>query len=277
MIPFVSQLYYFPAVPAAGIVEVPVPSNLFVQQLTIAGSGAFSATVYRRNFTYPQRLVSTIASSADGILVTFTRPHHFRVGDWVRVANNANGYDGVHEVLYGPSSRSLVLNKAYGVASTSGDVTLVRHGLQAVSNGAGKVRIYFKGNPAGPTAHMLSEGDTIAVSGSSVGGYNVNHIVTAVDIDANTVDTSVAYTADVTVPFLVELATAAEQKPVLELFPLTAHTANVVRLTDTFGRPVSLSTQRRTCVAEERICVLFTAGGALDYHICVAGHVPGIG
>lgn len=275
MIPFVSPLYYFPSVAAADVVEIPVPSNLFVQQLTIAGSGAFSATVYRRNFTYPRRNVATIAESADGILTTFTRPHNFRVGDWLRIASNANGYDGVHEVLYGASNRSVVLAKTYGVASTSGTATLVRHGLTLTNNGAGKARIAFTGNPAGPTAHMLSEGDTVAVTTTGVVGYDTSHIVTSVDIDANTIDTSITHTVDITVPFLVELATAEEQKPALEIFPLTAASSQVVRLTDTFGRPVSLSTQRRTCVGEERVCILFTAGGALNYHVCVAGHLPG--
>lgn len=278
MVAHVSPLRYFPAVPDGALIEVSVPANLALQQLTIAGSGAFTATVYRRGFTFDRRLITAVTSADDGATskFQFTRPHGFRVGDWLRIAGNSNGYNGVWEILYSRDTLSAVLRVPYGAAGNDGTATLTRQCFQVTNDGYGKTRLWFAPNASGPASHLLSEGDTITVSGSTVGGYNTTHVVLAVNMGANTIDTSVAYTVDAA-GCLVELATDAAQKPALEIFPATAHTGNVVRLTDSVGRPVALSTQRRAS-SEERIYILLaTGGGALNYHVSVAGQTPRIG
>ena len=271
---------YFPAVATQSVIEVPVPLGLFVQQLIISSNESFSATVYRRNLTMPTAAFAEVTDHEGFACLRFIRPHRFAPGDRVDITASGGSppYDGYTQVLYCLDEYRLVLGLDY-VSDSSGTLALVCLAETITENAAGNMRVQFAKRPQAPYSHMLCEGMKVTLSPSPLSGTAV---VTAVN-DDNSIDLGDAYNASLDYGLLknsiiLSPAVPTELKPAFELFPTTASTSKVVRLTDSYGRAVGLNSQRRAF--SDKGCLYIyqevTGQPSANYYVSVAGQLAGV-
>jgi len=143
---------------------------------------------------------------------------------------------GANEVVAVPFPYETRIRKLIASISGAGAFNLTAYNRNFVSsavtitsitdNGSGKCRIRIN------VEHYLVVGDVVTVSGSSVGGYNVSHTITAVDGANGYFDTSVAFSTVPVTPGSYVLAVATYAQVAYEVIPQQAASSGAVRLTD---------------------------------------------
>lgn len=123
-----------------------------------------------------------------------------------------------------------------------------------VDDGNTQAKLHFQ------AAHELRAGDTVTVSGSSVGGYDTDHVVTEV-LDPQTVVTDQAYTAD-GFGGTGQLDIPAAVQPVFEVVEQQAASSGIVRFNGT--RPFANLDVTPTSQNHHKAYFLFSATGTYD-------------
>lgn len=285
-----SPTHYFPATtPNDSVLQIPVPNNLFVQQLTVVAAGAFSATAYRVNPEDAGWAVDEVtADPVDGkAVVRLQRPHNLRgLAYAIQIEDTGNVYPGLARILQYTDEYSLKTSLTYSSDVTAGILRLQRIAARVEENQWGDCRFIFARDASGFPAHRLEPGDKITVAGlgSPPAAIFVRRIaqhryLPSVSGSSDAVDTDLDYGDAVAdgmslTDILIGRVDSGDQALARLLFPTTAAASKLVNWTDSFGRGVGHDTQRLGANDPASIYVKITgAGGAQEYYIVVSGFV----
>lgn len=100
----------------AAYVEVNFPTPATIEQVIIAGSSGFNATIYNRAITGPAIAVQSILEDPDSGDTRFILEavHNYQVGDTITVAAaDTAGYNTAHVVTATPNSQEVITDQTH--------------------------------------------------------------------------------------------------------------------------------------------------------------------
>lgn len=258
-------------------VPVPVPSSqIFIQHLTLAGSGAFNLTVYSREFAAYKRRIRGVAASGGFTTVDFYFPHPYLPGDSLSLYQASNAIINAEMPVTGVTSPYKVTLQGT-VAPVANDyalkyIAVSGFGKNQLDFASEKMSFTLANTQKGVPPIKLFPGDEVTIAGTGT-AYDATH--TVLSVADNVIATNTAYNSAVPASTTgrFTLAVPSAVMPMHEVLPLTAAASNVVRYDNAFGKAASLTAEVKQSVGGPGN-LYFKISVAGSYYGFISGFVP---